>query len=490
MKLFSKDKKKKPLTDKAKSEHKARIKHIVKIVLDILMYGFAILMAFALAVGGACSPKTKSASAYYHNDNGYTSINSVVVNNDSTTTLRYYYDFNFKKTFPDFSTIFDCFASQSIGSYYLAELGEVYTLDSLEYTHIGLYRFDTFEYHYRLISNRGASDITFVTLYRNDIGINRSDILTGLFNGVRVIKPVSNNYNWFRYLTYYFGELGYNRITYSFPINISRLAYLFVNSDNTDNLIENGYFFKNYTFPFEDNGQSTRMQSYTESIFLGSFRCNGVYYTSINFTFSSVYGTMLTEGQPYPVYFYLPGSNPSTSTTGIYSLDEFYKGYWYIDSITFTGNGVSTLVWKGFKEVPGGTAVGQNVAWSFIFQDLWFGDSAYGSSPYRDLYIYYATDSLSGVIHNPFNDNYPQLYGMTFADFINFIGEAYPTGNGGRPSDTTAPFTSVFEWLRIALSGVMPFFGYTLLPGITIGTLIMVPITMAIILFVVSLFKR
>lgn len=495
MKLFKKKQKnKKPLTDKAKQEKKDKTKRIIKRVLDILVYGFAFFMIFGLLLG-SCNTKAKSGSAYYHSDTGYTSINGVVVTDSTTTTLRYYYDYNYKKTFPKWLTLFDIFPTLDINTGFpVVKLSVPLTIDNVVYNYLALkrdsYALGGYSYSYVLSSNpfkTSGSKITIITLTTNDIFISRSDLLTSLFSGSYVFEPylisVTNNSNWFRYLTYYFGELGYNRITYSFPINVSRLAYLFVNSDNTENLIENGYFFKNDNFPtIEDNIGVTTF----ENILIGSFRCNGVYYSSIRFAFSSVFGKMYYDNDFYDVKYLMPGS--SNIDDYVPSWNEFYQGYWYIDKIYFENADISQLVWSAFRTQI--TPYPGNDYFLLSYGGSWVGDTAYSSSPYRDLFIYYVESALTGPIAYPFNDNYPQLTGMSFADFINFIGEAYPSGNTGAPTDTTAPFTSVFEWLRIALAGAMPMFGYTVIPGITIGTLIMVPITMSIILFVVKLFKR
>lgn len=492
MKLFKKsiEKKKKPLSDKAKEERKQKIKKIVKRVLDILVYGFTIFMIFGLLVG-SCNSRAKVVSAYYHTDNGYTSLPSVIVDNTSTS-LRYYYDYNSSKTFPSWSTLFSVLPGTN--AFGLVRLENSISVDGDNLVYLQAFHHPSGYYTLSLRTDDDVfpqANIVLIEVYTDRINVARPDLFTAIFNGnyrVFVNNHTTNNDNFFRWLAYYFGELGYNRITYSFPLNIASLGYLFVNSDNNDTLIENGYFFKNSEFDFSIDYDETPYPlqvSVIYNVFVGSFRVNGVYYSTISFNFSSVYGARLTENNRANIAYYMPGSD-----TYINSLNEFYKGYWYIDSITYSGFGNSTLVYRTFNEISGGTATGQGLSWRYDFVNNWVGDSYYSSSPYRDLYIYYVYDALSGSVHHPFTDYFPQLSLYTYADFLNYIGDAYPSGNAGVPSDTSAPFTSVFEWLKIALAGAMPFFGYTLLPGITIGTLIMIPITMSIILFVVKLFKR
>lgn len=499
MKLFSKKVKKKPLTDKAKEERKQKCKHIIKIILDILMYGFAILMAFALVIGGACSPKPKTASAYFHSDGGYTSITQVEANpSSSSTTLHYYYDYNYKKTFPKFANFFDSLpTSMGVGRVRLTNFIDV---DNTTFKWLSYFYFTpTQEYRLGIRTDDDVAiqrNITFVTIKQNDIVIDRSDILTSIFNGRNAVylsnegghTITDNDTNFYKFLSYYFGEYGYNRIEYTFPINVSNLSYLFAYSDNTDTTIENSYLFKNDTFPSQEWDGSLPYPHaiyHDEPVFSGSFRSNGTYYSGILFRFATIFG-YVDHGEGFLRADYYFGG-----TSSINSENEFYYGYWYLDSIYFTGNGFSTNVWNACSRTYTiETGSGSNFYYYNFNNVSWVGDTPYSSTSYRDLFIYYSDDAFSGLIHHPFNDYFPLLNNMTFADFLNYIGDAYPTNSTGVPSEVSSPFTSVFAWLRGALSGIMPFFGYTIIPGITIGTLIMVPITMSIILFVVNLFKR
>lgn len=502
MKLFkkSKEKKKKTLSDKAKEERKQKIKKIVKRVLDILVYGFAIFMIFGLLLG-SCNSRSKVVSAYYHNDNGYTSLNSVVVGGN--TTLRYYYDYNYNKTFPNFTTHLACYRNSTATT---INLGLVYidndfAIDDTSFHYLGLRFFgsssSTSSKYVYYLRNNGEPEVVsvpFLEVYTSTINVLRADILTSLFSGAYTFSPVSDtsfDALLYKFLVYYFGELGYNRITYDFPVNVSELSYLFVDSIQETNLIENGYFFKNDNFPSDYEVVSTNPTRYGAlttiyNVFVGSFRSNGVYYSGIDFHFTSVFGNT-THNNPFNTHrrFHMKGS----INRYISSDDEFYRGYWYLDSIHYTTSTIDTIVWRSSSETS--DSDGSDTFINVDFNNAnWVGDTYYSSTQYRSLYIYYALAFSTGSGLYPFNEYFPQLNNFSFADFLNFIGEAYPSGNVGVPQDNTSPFTSVFSWLKSALSGIMPLFGYMLIPGISIGTLIMVPITMTIILFVVKLFKR
>ena len=469
----------KPLNEKQKSERKAKVKKVIKLVLDIIVYAFAGFMFLGLIFG--CSTQYKKASASFYSEN-YTSLNSVSLDRDDSLRLYYYYSVDYKKTLPDYSTVI----SAGLSGYATVNLSRDYLIDNTGYTQLYFYSSSG---QADIGLTNGSNSITLIVYTVSNTLMPRADIISSLFGGSYGFYINSNasvnSQRFYRWLVYYLSNKGYSRVNYSMPINPISYNYLFTNSSNPDNYRFGGYLFRNDAiyedFPDDSNAY------HPITMFMGCFRSNGVLYSSIEFGFATVYGNYLDSASIWRSYnYYLNDYGASSGATDkmvASSSDDFYKAWYYLARISYIDfNGNKTTVWS----------VGEwyrAVKCDVNLNGSWVGDSETSVSPYRDLYILYGFDSVTNVDAN--FEYFPQISNASYSQFLNLIGDGYVSQiPGGQQDDNSGYFGNVFSWFSMALTGLLPLLGYSLVPGITIATIIMIPISVTIILFVVKLFKR
>ena len=474
---------KKPLTDKQKDERKHKFKKVCKTVLDVIVYMFAGFMFIGLIFG--CFNQYKKASASFYSDN-YTSLNQVSYEQDDSLRLYYYYTVDYKKTFPDYASLVSSGLSiSSTNNHVVVNLRRSYILDNKEYTQITCDITNSTAY-LRIYGN-SAGTLTLVSFTISDVVINRPDVISSLFGGsygLYVPNPVQSKY-FYRWLVYYLSNKGYSRVNYSMPMSPTSFNYLLVSSSNEDNMRGGGLIFRNDSLyaDFPDGSNS----SYPITIFEGCFRSNGVLYSHIEISLSTVYGNYLDSDGIWKSYYYFDydnGLNTGNTRPEIAnSANDFFKGWYYVSRIAYVDfNGLKNTVWT----------IGEWFRHDNCYVNLtgsWSGDSETSISPYRDIYIMYAFDSVTNSEGN--FEYFPSVSHASYAQYMNLIGDGYISQiPGGLQDDNSGYFTNIFSWVSMALTGLLPLLGYSLVPGITIATIIMIPVSVTIILFVVKLFKR
>lgn len=480
----------KKLNDKQKQLLKAKIKKVFKTIFKVFAYiscGLFWLIVIIALCSGSCSPKTKTASAYYYGGDRYFSMSSIQPNVGDTTYLYYYYDSNYNDTWVKYSD----FVSSGVpndGSYARLVFDTPYVVDSTSYSQLVCYGgIDGNGYGYYTISlyYPGLNNVDIVTTKSNhNVTVHNSSLLINVFDGSHKLKINtlnSSNIGFYRFCVWYFGEKGFNRIEYTFDIGVRNYLYTYATDDNTENIRYNGLMLKNENFNYPSSA-SLPCISNVVSIFTGSFRSGNQYYVGIDLVFTSYYGSI----DDNLVYYYFSGTN----NPNFVSNDEFLKGWFYLDNIRYvTSNGTYTIVWNNARLSSstggGGSAEPNNVYFDYFG---WVGDSYNSTSAYRDLYIYNVFDSPN---FQPFVD-FPFWSTFSIPSYLVYVGNAYGSNgsnNGGVPNNTT-PVVNIFTIMGSALGGLMPMFSYTIIPGFTIGTLIAVPFAVTILLFVIKLFKR
>ncbi len=469
---------KKPLNDKQKDDRKRKIKKVCKTILDVIVYIFAGFMLIGLVFG--CSNRYKRASASFYSEN-YTSLNEVSFDDDENLRLYYYYSVDYKKTFPDYASLLGA----GVTGYEAVNLRRDFVIDNTSFNRLILDASNISNINMRLSVT--GSTIQLVNFTTSDVIIYRPDIISSLFGGTYgiYVPGDSGSRPFYRWLVYYLSNKGYSRVNYSMPITPIAYNYLFVNSSNPDNYRFGGYMFRNdaifQDFPDDANAY------HPITVFSGCFRSNGVLYRSIEFGFETVYGNYQDSSGTYRSYhYYLDDYGAGSGATDKMVADsdnDFYKAWYYLSRIFYIDfNGNKNTVWT----------VGEwyrSVKCDVNLNGSWVGDSETSVSPYRDMYILYA-DNYVNLVDSNF-EYFPQISNSSYAQFLNLIGDGYVSQiPGGQQDDNSGYFSDVFSWFSMALTGLLPLLGYSLVPGITIATIIMIPIAVTIILFVVKLFKR
>lgn len=471
---------KNPLTDKQKDERKHKIKKVCKTILDIIVYIFAGFMFIGLIFG--CSNQYKKASASFYSEN-YTSLNQVSLDRDDDLRLYYYYSVDYKKTFPDYASI----VGANVNTWASVSINGGFRVDNTTYTHIYCTGYSSSSVTIGLILDN--TTLGLVRLETSNTTILRPDLLSQLFGGTYNVFTNSTGDNsstrFYRWLVYYLSNKGYSRVNYSMPITPIAYNYLFVNSSNPDNYRFGGYMFRNDAI-YEDFPEDSNAY-HPITVFSGCFRSNGVLYSSIEFGFATVYGNYLDSASQWREYhYYLDDYGAGSGATDKMVADssnDFYKAWYYLSRIFYIDfNGNKTTVWT----------VGEwyrSVKCDVNLNGSWVGDTETSVSPYRNLYILYGDDYVNSVDGN--FEYFPQISHSSYAQYLNLIGDGYVSQiPGGQQDDNSGYFSDVFSWFSMALTGLLPLLGYSLVPGITIATIIMIPVSVTIILFVVKLFKR
>lgn len=473
---------KKPLNDKQKDERKHKIKKVFKTILDIIVYIFAGFMLIGLIFG--CSNNYKKASASFYSEN-YTSLSQIPIERNDDIKLYYYYSVDYKKTFPDYSSLISSGVSTSGGA--TVFITPSYNFDNDSFTTLRL-AYSTNRFLLQLDNASNTRSINLASFYISDTVIARPDVISSIFGGNYTpyisSGASSNSQAFYKWLVYYLSNKGYSRVNYSMPLNPVTYNYLLTNSVNEDNLRNAGFIFRNDAI--YDSGVTVR-QTLRQTVFMGAFRCNGVVYTSIEFGLTTVYGNYEYAGNYQPYYYYNDGLYWSSQDSGFSSSfassnNEAYKGWYYLDYIAYQNSDLRVVVWSTYQRNTGNGIKVQ-------LQGVWTGDTESSVSPYRDLYIINAFDSVTNQSGN--FEYFPQINYASYAQYFNLIGDGYVSLiPGGLQDDNSGYFNNVFGWISMALTGLLPLLGYSLVPGITIATIIMIPVSVTIILFVVKLFKR
>lgn len=481
-------KNKKKLNDKEREALKKKYRHIGKIVLDILMYGFAIIMAIALAVGGACS--YKQANAVYYGER-YTNYNQLNVNELDKYNLYMPITDNYKYIIPDYATIsqfwYDC-GSPSETTIECVLNESVYINN---YRVVGVYfrrGVDSTSAWYRLglVDINDAFIHTFIirptTIYTVDTtGVS---CWNAVFNGTHKLFRHEDNYNFLsKFLLFYGSTNSYKYVEVEMPFNDTKSLYPYL-IDNQNGLNDN-FAFNGYAF-YSDYFYSTLVQNHESDTLVarvpfisGSFYCAGRYFSAIELVISPIFrGTNTSD---WIRSYYLNGTN-----TGITSANENYNHYFYVSSIRYGFfNG-------GFIEACSiSTSIGStsNVLGIDLDNFYWLGTDVNNGiiSPYRTFTVHYILNASMDI------QAFPLLEGYSYIELLNsfaIVNDLPMSTHEVIDTIGDYPVLSVFDWLRRALIGVLPLFSLSFLPGLTLGTVLLLPFAVMVILFVVKLFKR
>lgn len=473
-------KNKKKLNDKERKALKDKYKHIGKMILDILMYGFAIIMSIALAVGGACAPK--KASAVYYGER-YTSYEQVNIDRDIFTYPLYapinnngryilpdfFAILEYRSKYNDFPSTFNFNNVIKIGDSPTNANGVIYN----DITYLGIdcvYQNSTFNfivwdsnYNYHIVFYTNVNGFTFDYSY--------VPVWNAIFNGKHYIYD--NSIPLQRFFLFYYSTNAYRYIQSEFYYNNMKeiYSYMIDNSNNLgDNFAFNGWaFYSDYLYSQLIENQD-RPQIEFVPILSGSFSVRGEYFSSISFVIAPIYNRLNAD-------FILNGES-----TGINGYFEEYERYFYIEAIRFNrfgGNGSIEVC--SIKKSSNGSV------WLDTFEWLGGDNSLNQNSPYRIINIFYVIPYSSDM------DIFPLLNGVNSIQFLNNITITTDLPLSQNQSIDTVgdyPILSVFEWLRRALTGIIPLFSLVLIPGITIGTVLLLPFAVMVLLFVIKLFKR
>lgn len=152
--------------------------------------------------------------------------------------------------------------------------------------------------------------------------------------------------------------------------------------------------------------------------------------------------------------------------------------YDYIFDFTFQSAAQTFSQFKYTLNLP--ETLGFNSSWEVYYDDI----SIMSNTTYPSNYDY------NTIRYNGLFTTDLQLFDMTFKrityDFNNLVIFDDDINSG----ESNGNLYDVFNLISFTLASFLPFFDYMVLPGLTIGVLIMIPIVITILLFVLSIFKR
>lgn len=479
---------KKKLNDKELEALKKKYRHFGKVILDILMYGFAIVMAIALAVGGACT--YKQANAVYYGER-YTNYNQLNVNELDKYNLYMPITDNYKYIIPDYATISQFWVDSGSPNESTIDVVLNESVYINNYRIIGVYfrrGTDATSAWYRL----GLVDINDAYIHAliirptsietvNSIGVS---CWNGVFNGTHKLFRSNENYNFLsKFLLFYGSTNSYKYVNVEMPYNNTQSIYAYF-IDNQNSLNDN-YAFNGYAF-YSDYFYSTLVENHESDTLVarvpfisGSFYCAGRYFSSIELVITPIYRG--SNPSDYTRTYFLNGTN-----TGITSSNETFNHYFYVSSIRYSYfEGGTIEVCSIITSIVGDSRI--------LSIDLdnfhWLGTDVNNGiiSPYRSFDVYYILNA------NMDTQSFPLLEGYSWIELLNsfaIVNDLPMSTHEVIDTIGDYPILSVFEWLRRALIGVLPLFSLSFLPGLTLGTVLLLPFAVMVILFVVKLFKR
>lgn len=197
----------------------------------------------------------------------------------------------------------------------------------------------------------------------------------------------------------------------------------------------------------------------SKNTFLALFELNfvftnqGVEYDGIRFHFFDV-GTSRVE-------------RPQRNSDGSPNVAQFpiglYNGYYRLGLVEYLSNGTSTMVWEaGYGMLSDG--------------NLYHTSGRWASDNYRSITYY--TTGVVGV-----SPRFPTLNAI---ELLSLASEDTSAGSGG----TAVAITDTFGLITKAFGAFSVIFNMQIFPFVTLGTFMLIPLVVAVILFVVGLFKR
>lgn len=235
-------------------------------------------------------------------------------------------------------------------------------------------------------------------------------------------------------------------------------------------------WYENYVIHDESEFYSTN-QIIERSFDVPVFTLNGGYYAYNRITLRY----KANDGMQYPKSIYVNPSNDITYDVGVVGIHDLYfyemvYQYNYFDGQSQNDIKTETLACsRGYQSfgdygsVIGGFVIFNNTEWNNE-----------GVSDFNDVaanrLVFFTSDknSILNILTN-----------IGLIDSANYGGGNIVINDGN-----TFALESAFSLLNMAFSGIVSLFGWSILPSITLGALLLIPFAVAIILFVIKLFKR
>ena len=472
--------------------------------LNITCYVATALFIISLIVGSCSKPqqsqvkepvntmilRSNSISRYpLNNLKPYKSVEEVSVVDNSSWTLRGVYNSNYIYYNPTYSDVHEAMYSYlNIGDYAYVHFLEPIRVNNNIATYLFLYHANSTSFILGLGFSSGYEDwtIRFNATDRYCLISNPSYYTQAFvdsearfgFNSLTGVLEANKQFA--RFLAYYYSTLSFADFSYEFDSNpiLAITPYL-----STDTL-NNGFFFYNQSAYDYLLSLGSYDYVFEITLFEGGFSSNGNYYDRVSATIWSAYNGNNSE-RNYYLYGSYPGNIDSDRITD--STNDSLKGYFFIGSIYYEHDyRVSTSLGSGWSTEKTEVFSRQRSTSTGI-QYVFYENPEWSASMYRYLSVGYISSSTYDF--SPF-DTIASI-SAPYSYIVSALGSIIPitpTSN----SDTDYPlfFEKVFNWITYAFYGIMPILTFSILPGISLGVILLVPFVITIILFVVKLFKR
>ena len=513
----------KKLSEKQKDELKQKINKVFKIILHIFCYLctfiFWLTIIIALA-SGSCSPKSNS------NAQSNSLMPNRVVNNTGAFYSPSYYSVGDNLN-NQFNLYFDYEHKESVNTVSLYNyIDHYYWLDSNDDINVILQR-GTFGNVFALIKETNTFYPSTDYLEYTGVGIATDD------NQYLYLYAICYDYNVELSYAFNLGSFKYTDYTFCDFVPVSRV------SNPLERGILDDLFSGKYTF--------ISPQSYSPFFVffnLQYFRELRIDYT--NFEVSKLYRRLY--GNASEIYPYVYCSN-ALADYNMYCVDYtihglfYYNGHYY-NSIIFRTQSLSSgdkVYYRDDSNHRLSYTLTSDYAYYWCFKGIYF-DSVVNSlesnyQPFYNNYVYFAVSgiystSISGYYFDkrdfdtigffdrpvfncfytldrqftglsddsPLNGTYYNEFlfysvSVTNHSYYYFDSNGYPVVTYTYPSingdeNTYNYITNIFTLFGLSLSSILPLLSLQVIPGITFGIILFLPFTVAIILFVIKLFKR
>ena len=484
---------------------KAKLKKVAFWSLNITCYVATALFIISLIVGACSTPKQsakvdkpvstmvlRDKPVYRANDtlltDYYTDIDNIQLVNNTTFTLVGAYD-NYtaykNPNFFDFNNLLN--SSIFVGDTYYIQMTEGVVYSNVRYDLLRLYHYNSSQWIFSLASSIVPNNYPRIASWgasvnNGYIDISQPVIYNLVFSGsVKFIVRVDNATSepqklYYRWLLYYYSNYSIHNWTF----NLFDNPYSTIVSAISEHTTNKGSLF--YNDSLKDYFQANSLWNYLIDLPLlnGGFRANGSYYNELGITIGSCYTTDVNSRY----YFITSYGNGLSSNEGFDSYNNnSLKGYFFIDGF-YLSNDSGSITFYSLPNTYSST-LGN---WEY---DISNGSNSalYLNHYYQSIDIFYLSSSKSLIDSN---FSFLSIYGIGSYRVGLLIGSYVPLITTTYIPSTDNPyfFLKVFDWLSLAFNGLMPILTFTIMPGISLGVILLTPLAITLILFIVKLFKR